>query len=907
MKQNNNKLSLLAAACLLANVTSYAGRAQSYSYSNSKNYSKKKFSNKHRDLLAPIPDAVVPPQPEVVFPRQNNNLINSFPYMPRVFLDGTAAPKGFLYGDTMIPLVGNSGGFAFLDGTGKGGTDKGWLGAIGTGARGIWRNAIFGGYVFGEYDHTVLGNNYWMMNPGLEIMTPHWDLRANGYLPFGNKENINNIYFGSQLGVTCPFFTGHQQFDQVYNDVNEVAPGLDAQIGYIIPKARRTRVFGGGYYYFFKHAADIRGAVVGVELPLNQTISLLFRDSYDNVNKNTSVFTLRVYFGGINKVDENDIHERLLDPMERHIGVLYTGSGIPAEQVLYDTGQLKLVRNNIWFFSPPVASTTTSITNTTACTYENPCSSTQFTQTNINNINSIATGANFYLADNGIYTIGPMTLNYGQSIYGRTADFGAAAPGSPVLLGNLTLVGNNTLQAFRLMNEFVPSTDPTSGIGINIINAPNIVIDKVTVGNAMNMKAFTGLAVDNFQTGIFLRNSSATITNSTINAHNANQRTGANKHFFNTFGIYSTNSNLVLQNSNINVRASFVAVNGNTLLTRDISVGLYQLNGIGSLQNNKITMVGDATLQGDSSFVAGTRLHTTDYGILSIASNGNKNQLDSIPNQINVFNYNRQETSTPGEFFMSNYGIANQSRNLNSQSSLTSKGDTINVYTSGNNSVAGGGVLSGYFDIPYVAGIFSLGYSQGRVNTAVVGDNITSTVIFQTTTGRAYLDHPGGIVSNAGTRASAPGIVNTSGGSYLYSSNNQVTLNLTASSNSGNTRIGGPGFAGAILSSNAYNAGSRSQVISKGDSLNLQANIGHTSLLGNSGIYMYTMGARGFTSGVSSLTATGDNIVVKSIIRSRGPISGNLIANKTNVASGSGTAVVSITQSTFSLFDAIYR
>jgi hypothetical protein len=434
-------LSFIAAACLLANVSSYAGSRATYAGRNA-------YSG-----------------------RGNNNLL---PYTPRAFLDGALAPQGFLYGDAMVPVIGNAEGFAFIDGTGKGGTDHGWLGALGGGLREIWQGAIFGGYLFGEYDRTALGNNTWTLNPGLEMMTPHWDVRVNGYFPLENTEYLNNVYFGSQLGVSCPVFRGRQQFDQVYNDINEIAPGLDAQVGYIIPNLRRTRVFGGGYYYFFNHAPEIRGLVSGVEIPLNQTMSLLFRDSYDNANKNTAVFTLRVYFGGINKVDENDVHERLLDPMERHIGVLYTGSGIPTEQVIYDTGQLKLVRDNIWFFQPGGANF-----SSTTCTYENPCNSGQFNQLNLNYVASIAPNASFYLADGGKYFTGPITLEAGQSIYGRTADFCQVAPGSPVIYGSLTLKGYNTLQGFKLIN----SSGINQVIGITANNAPGLTIDRVTVGS----------------------------------------------------------------------------------------------------------------------------------------------------------------------------------------------------------------------------------------------------------------------------------------------------------------------------------------------------------------------------------------------------------------------------------------
>jgi hypothetical protein len=188
------------------------------------------------------------------------------------------------------------------------------LGALGAGVRQIWRGALFGGYLFTEYDRTAFGNNFWMLNPGLEAFTPRWDFHANGYFPLGVKRNVTGVFFGSDLGITCPTFIGHNQFDQVFNSINEVAPGFDAQIGYIIPNMHRLRIFGAGYFYFFRHATDIRGAAGGIEIPFNQRISLLFRDSYDNVNRNTALLTLRVYFNPMNKADENDIHTRLLDP-----------------------------------------------------------------------------------------------------------------------------------------------------------------------------------------------------------------------------------------------------------------------------------------------------------------------------------------------------------------------------------------------------------------------------------------------------------------------------------------------------------------------------------------------------------------------------------------------------------------
>jgi hypothetical protein len=257
MDESNNKsnlfpLSFLAAACLLANISSYGGRIHN-SYSGRKNASTKSHlnpshpkkaigSSKHIKHFSYIKkthianehgltqltllkkdqknslkeghiDKVKLPQIEkphssiAVSPRKmvhiTNPIINSVEYSlwqqlpPRVFLDGTLASEGFLYGDLLTPVFGNSDGFAFLNATGKGGTDKGYLGAFGAGLRQIWQGAIFGGYLFSEYDHTVFGNNFWTLNPGLEAFTPRWDFHINGYFPLEVRK-MSRVFF---LGV----------------------------------------------------------------------------------------------------------------------------------------------------------------------------------------------------------------------------------------------------------------------------------------------------------------------------------------------------------------------------------------------------------------------------------------------------------------------------------------------------------------------------------------------------------------------------------------------------------------------------------------------------------------------------------------------------------------------------------
>lgn len=853
-------LSFIAAACLLANVSSYASGRSTYAGRNA-------YSG-----------------------RGNNS--NLLPYMPRVFLDGALAPQGFLYGDAMVPVIGNTEGFAFIDGTGKGGTDHGWLGALGGGLREIWRGAIFGGYLFGEYDRTALGNNTWTLNPGLEMLSPHWDVRINGYFPLENREYVNNVYFGSQLGVSCPVFKGRQQFDQVYNDINEIAPGLDAQVGYIIPNLRRTRVFGGGYYYFFNQAPEIRGLVTGVELPLNQTLSLMFRDSYDNVNKNTAVFTLRVYFGGINKVDENDVHERLLAPMERHIGVLYTGSGIPTEQVIYDTGELKLMRDNIWFFQSGGSNF-----SPTACTYENPCNSGQFNQNNINAVNSIASNASFYLANGVNYFTGPLTLNPGQSIYGRTADFCQVAPGSPVIYGSLMLSGYNNLQGFRLINQpdntqtvsFATTNNQVVGIAAN--NAPGLTIDHVTVGSGGFIDVTENADAGNFRTGVLVANSVLTITNSTVNAADTGRpsanavgiftyktdlksqntkvnvlaHSGGGTFTENALGFYLGASKATINNAQINVfdtRVGYITftdgidvVNGDLTLQDSIikmrgfrsAAGVYPakaylgLAGVYATNSNGVFINNQISIQGDLATTNSGFAYLSPIGF-SVSSENTTNTITMKDNSVTINNTARQTTGPAGVPVPRGAGLYVYATGPNSNALVNSSGDNFSITTNAENQIANG----------YAIANDTLGIAIRTRNFANVTVNTNNDLILIHANGFA----PRGISS--ATQNAGFGIqTNTGSIATINSTHDTVQVNANAVGNAPSPKGYNPASVnngGAIIF--AF-TNSHANMNINGDSFNLEANCSGATLPRTvlRGVLAYAG-----TGGLSTINVKGDSI-----------------------------------------------
>ena len=132
-----------------------------------------------------------------------------------------------------------------------------------------------------------------------------------------------------------------------------------------------------------------------------------------------------------------------------------------------------LQRDNIWFFAQNGA-TFDPTQGTQNCTFEHPCGASQFIQTNIDAINGIAPGTNFY-ASTGTYPAtgdavasnapGRTTINDGQNLYGRRLDYKMAAQGTerPVFSGGFDLPGNNLINSIVLHNNAGAQTT-----GINI-------------------------------------------------------------------------------------------------------------------------------------------------------------------------------------------------------------------------------------------------------------------------------------------------------------------------------------------------------------------------------------------------------------------------------------------------------
>lgn len=428
----------------------------------------------------------------------------AFPLHPRVLGEGFFGNRALGEADAMLPILGNQDGIFYVDGLGKVGSDDGYLGSLGAGFRGVYNNYLWGAYVFGDYNRAARGHHFPVVNPGLELMTNYWDAHVNGYFPT-SKRKSEGTFLGTQLGTTQYIsFRGHSQFDNLINVVEEVGNGVDGEIGLTLPEVRYLRLFTGGYHFNLQNARDINGVVGGVEMPINNNLSASVRDSYDRVQKNTALFTVRLTLGGINKGEPPNVSERILDPIPRHLGTWDTGSGIPSEQAYINTGVRVLTRDNIWFFSnagtPFIAANGFS-----NCTFENNCINTSFTQSTVNAIDGISPNANFYLGNGTYFTGAPtsflpasISMHEGQAVFGRSADFVQAQ--QQIIRGQLVLEGKNTFDSIAVTND-----DGQFPVGL-VISGSDVSINNAFIGfdtndygfrSAVNVEGANNVSISN--------------------------------------------------------------------------------------------------------------------------------------------------------------------------------------------------------------------------------------------------------------------------------------------------------------------------------------------------------------------------------------------------------------------------
>ncbi|MBP9726729.1 MAG: right-handed parallel beta-helix repeat-containing protein [Gammaproteobacteria bacterium] len=417
------------------------------------------------------------------------------PESGRVQLSAAQSNIGIFGTDGMLPLFGNNHQFVYSDLMADYGTDETYFVSPGLGYRTVVHNQMLGGYVFADYERTSLGENFWVISPGVEWTDTHWDAHVNGYFPTQSEQQTGNTDWADNFGNydSVDLVEGtHIQNDATVVPYAVVANGVDTEVGYSFAQENnlRSRVYVGGYYYQ-PHASydvsNITGGTAGFTKSLTKNFSGSVFNSYDNVNHYTLGISLTFTIGGESNQFSTDITDRLLDPVERHVGIIRTGAGTYDQQSLQQVGYGQEF-DDVYEVSPD---------GTGDGTIGNPASLDQATLDNINSESPY--GAHIYMqgGEEAVYTVSDssLTLYQSQNIFGRTEDYKAPADSDSQpeidvdsVAGNSGFIINDTTNMISdiTINGNGSSTSSPGPAGISVFGNSTVTISNVNVSGFAN-------------------------------------------------------------------------------------------------------------------------------------------------------------------------------------------------------------------------------------------------------------------------------------------------------------------------------------------------------------------------------------------------------------------------------------
>ena len=540
-------------------------------------------------------------------------------------------PTGVFGADAMTPVYGSQREFLYADAMGDYGTDDTYLLSPGLGYRKVIHNQIIGAYFFGDYEKTSLGANFWNLSPGVEWITPQWDVHLNGYIPTSTSQQVGDPVFLNTTGddSQISFETGtYNQYDQLVSPFAVIGNGLDTEVGYsfdINDDHLRSRAYIGGYYYQAPsntNVDNITGVTVGFSEPLTKSTSISLFNSYDQVTNYNIGVRLSMTLGGESNIYSNNVETRLFDTVERHIGVIDTGAGNYDQQANENLGK-NLEYTNVYFVSE---------NGTGNGTYGNPMALTQSSLDLANSQN--ADGSRIYIQEGSTYVVDSSSatntgsslddegdlglyVHDGQEFYGRSTDYtSAASSGSQPVIevtdgynGFIIQEGNNTFSDLSI------SSSGSTGTGVIAYNNSE---------NGDQILNFNNLTISGFSTGLKVNDNSTGIT--TININNASFSDNVAEGFQATSAGMIANNNdsgeLIINANNSsfnNNSADGVQSTAKGLSVNNAESGKLTVNATNSKFNGN-------SAQGDQSQAFGLSASNTSGGTLAVnASSDNFN------------------------------------------------------------------------------------------------------------------------------------------------------------------------------------------------------------------------------------------------------------------------------------------
>ena len=490
-------------------------------------------------------------------------------YIPRVYAASNAGTDLVWQADALVPLTltTDQTSVFYMQGRYSPGDKKSWEYSTWTGSAGfLYRqigsvmgmdDSVLGAYVLGDYNRAASGHRYWVIGPGVESLGRMWDFRLNAYIPTGSRF-LENKAWAHEFGEY-----NYTEFEEGTNNIydhrfayyEDKGVGGDFEVGRKLFKLNGVLVKGyvQGYYYNMQHATNIIGGGLKITAQPAKYITFSLNNSYDKYQRNTFMLGAQIrlnnLFNRSNKApDENDLANRLLDPISRNYGNIGIGTSSPVIKTsLHDLGSSLYSSNGVFFSYNNSGYTSPNAAHYRPGTYGNPYTEGDITlqgmQTILGEIRSNFSGhvfmffapGNYQASDGGV----AINLHNNMSIFGCDYWYKTPAIGDQraLFLGSINLFGSNILSSIRIKD----ASPFASGLAAS--NVSDIILYNIEIG--------TPSSPGNYAAGIIMDNSSMAIVNSKIYGYQSGAATADDQ--INAVGIDMLNGGtLVIYGSEIN-------------------------------------------------------------------------------------------------------------------------------------------------------------------------------------------------------------------------------------------------------------------------------------------------------------------------------------------------------------------
>ncbi|MEQ8823134.1 MAG: right-handed parallel beta-helix repeat-containing protein [Filomicrobium sp.] len=247
-------------------------------------------------------------------------------------------------GETTLfaPITGSEQDLLFTQVTAKFFADDAQEGNLALGYRRmVSPSIILGGWLGADARHTELGNTFWQMSGGLELLSQSVDFRFNWYGPITDPKTTSADVAEARISGDQIFVVGSEEVG---------LKGVDGEIGYKLPiemagldpSVFELRAYGGGFYFDDSAALEeIAGGKARVELRINDVIEQLpgsrltaeYEITHDDVRDTRHEVGLRLRIplakatSAASTRSSRGLQNRMLDAIERDTDIVTTLSG----------------------------------------------------------------------------------------------------------------------------------------------------------------------------------------------------------------------------------------------------------------------------------------------------------------------------------------------------------------------------------------------------------------------------------------------------------------------------------------------------------------------------------------------------------------------------------------------------